>query len=489
MEKVEEALALKRELFPTWFPLPFCEKHREMESFFRDSPAGSFSLIVAPRGHGKTSFLTVAEVLLQALSPGGARYVVVGGQTAERARGVLWNLRVELEENPRLRARFRFSIKKPWNASSLTLKVHRPFRSGQERRRERRNPRERGGGRTVRIAALGLRQNWRGLLARGERPDLIILDDVEKSENVRNPRLVNERVESVFRDIFPALAPNGRLFWLGNLFSRRAALTRLFEGGENFPLVRRFRFDSEDSSGNSVWPARFPKEKLEELRRFLGSARYAAEYLNVPSDEGVFVRPEDVRYYDEAETRGKALDVAGFYDPSATSTEESDYQAFVTLGKWSDEEGGVVYYVLDAFLKKCRLDDAVASICARAKERLYAFLGVETNVLGEWVAREFARASARFGAAIPWRGVNHSGKEKRGRILSLAPLIERGAIRFLRNQTEQRLLIEQIVHYGAPGGHDDGPDALAGCLALYEAPKKAVPAIHFTYARGGARAP
>ena len=328
---------------------------------------------------------------------------------------------------------------------------------------------------SVTILALGVRQSWRGLIRGGARPDFIVFDDVEKSGDIRNPRIVQERMEFFLRDVRPAMEKGGKMFLVGNLFSRRSAMTRFFEDSLQYPHLRRFRFDAEDSEGNPVWPDKYSKEDLQNWRRDLGEARFNAEYMNCPSDEGTMVKPEDIKYYSRDEISLKKMEIAGFYDPSATSTENSDYQAFITVGRVKDEKNeNFIYYVLDAFVKRCKLDDAIASVYQRAKEWTYNLIGAETNVLKEWLEGEFRRAEGAFKFPLPWRGVRNTG-EKRERIRRLAPLIERGALRFLRGAEggDTPLLVEQILFSGSPGVHDDAPDALAGVMEMWAAEDKA----------------
>ena len=165
------------------------------------------------------------------------------------------------------------------------------------------------------------------------------------------------------------------------------------------------------------------------------------------------------------------MEIRGFYDPSATGGETSDCQAFVTVGRVKTERGPV-YYVLDAFVKKCKLEEAVAAIYERAKIHVYALVGVEQNVLKDWLGDAIARAANTFSFRIPWRGENHLVRSKDTRIRALAPLIEAGAIKFKR---DQKALLEQLLYYNTPGMHDDAPDALAACIALWEDEEKKKP--------------
>ena len=61
-----------------------------------------------------------------------------------------------------------------------------------------------------------------------------------------------------------------------------------------------------------------------------------------------------------------------------------------------------------------------------------------------------------------------SVEAKETRVASLSPLLERAKIRFIRGHSDQEKLIEQLLYFPSRTLHDDGPDALAGAVALVQ---------------------
>ena len=212
----------------------------------------------------------------------------------------------------------------------------------------------------------------------------------------------------------------------------------------------------------------------------IGKAAYDAEYLNLPSDDGNLVSWDDIRYYEESEIAGDVpnMEIAGFFDPSATGTETSDCQGIVAVGRIA-RDGKLIHYVLDTFIKKAKLDEAVRVVYEKAKKFPRAVFGVETNVFSDWLKKEFDTRANETKRAVSWKPVKHHGKSKQERIRWLAPLIERGEIRFLKTQED---LLHQLAYFGDPGVHDDGADALAGCFEVFarEPEKKSEPMVFFT---------
>ena len=74
---------------------------------------------------------------------------------------------------------------------------------------------------------------------------------------------------------------------------------------------------------------------------------------------------------------------------------------------------------------------------------------------------QLAKESARQGIYLPIQGVR-SAEDKTIRVSALQPDVKNGYLRF---GPDQRLLIEQLAQFPL-GAHDDGPDALAGAMAL-----------------------
>ncbi|MEK7211532.1 MAG: hypothetical protein AAB731_02780, partial [Patescibacteria group bacterium] len=117
-DRAAAALRWKREKIPGWIDAPYADVHHELQSFLDETPDGSFSLVAAPRGHGKTSIVTVGEVLRRAFE-GEARFIVIGGQCADRARETLRDIRGAIEDNPAFEGMYKKG--KPWSGRELTL--------------------------------------------------------------------------------------------------------------------------------------------------------------------------------------------------------------------------------------------------------------------------------------------------------------------------------------------------------------------------------
>jgi predicted phage terminase large subunit-like protein len=160
----------------------------------------------------------------------------------------------------------------------------------------------------------------------------------------------------------------------------------------------------------------------------------------------------------------RALIVTGAFDPSIEVGANADYKAIITVGlDWQS----MVIYVLDAYIKRASLDQAVAAVFHRCEAYGTVAFGVETNLFQKLLLREFRRAEEERKRFLPIREIDNK-VAKETRISRLSPYVERGLIRFQKGQGDQDLLVEQLLYFPSKTVHDDGPDALEMAVRLAE---------------------
>lgn len=401
-----------------------------------------------PREFAKSTIVSFGYVLHQ-ICFALRHFIILGSDTEDLASDLTGYIYLELLYNERLKTDFGEMVRDGWAVDDfVTLN-------------------------DVRLKARGRGQRLRGLKHKQWRPDLIILDDLENDLNSRNPDQVRKVLDWVKRAVYPAIADNGSLLWIGTILARKSALFIAIHSAEE-PYchwqreLRRALYEEAGPDGKtrmvSLWPAKHPVEKLLRQKKLMGSLAFNTEKQNDPmNEEGVFQEPW-IRYYHPEDLRGKHLVVAGFFDPSVEANATSDYKAIITVG-WERRE--MIYYVLDAYIRKASIDAALAAAYARHEQWGYWQFGVEDNVFQKLLLREFDRAARERGYHLPLKGVT-STLNKETRISGLSPLVERGQIRFCRGQGNQDLLIEQLLYFPSKTVNDDGPDALREAVQLLQ---------------------
>lgn len=132
----------------------------------------------------------------------------------------------------------------------------------------------------------------RGQKIRGLHPDLIVLDDVEDDVQAKDRKRVDALLNWLWEVLYPAMVPEtaggSTLIVIGTLLARKSMLARLLDKNEHphvLGTVRRALMTDEHGREYSLWPARFPVEKLKRKKRDMGSRRFNKEYQNDPRDE------------------------------------------------------------------------------------------------------------------------------------------------------------------------------------------------------------
>lgn len=495
----ESIEAFARLYLSAHFVLPPSRMHREMFAALLNatSTRGIRSAIAAPRGHAKTTVISVAYVLWCACY-GHEPFIVLVSNTGDQAEDLLTAVKHELESNERILSDF--------------PRVAEPFdRRPQPTRWRRREIITRSG---VKILALGAGQKIRGRKHRENRPTLIIADDIENEEEVRSADQRENKLAWFQKALLKAgVAARTNVIIVGTILHYDSLLARLIgseSGNTEFPgwsvaryqavesfaeradlwarweaiFATREEFDGatgldaalafytanqvELEKGTKVlWPERESYLQLMELRIKEGRASFDSEKQNEPVDpDSCYFREEQFVYWDEkfesdadlCRQLGRGASVYGACDPSLGGGRLRDDTAIITL--LYDRESKV-YYVLDADIKSRKPKEIIDTILQYHKIRRYEGFAMETNQFQVVLAKELKNASMDTKHPLRVKEVNHT-TDKVARIQSLEPLISAGRVRFSRRH---RQLIDQLRQF-PKAAHDDGPDALEMAVAV-----------------------
>ena len=438
---------------------------------------GTRSAIAAPRGHAKSTVMSLQNVLHAALF-GYKRYILLVSDTEAQAVSFLDAIKNELETNERILADFGEQPGKTWKTGSILLS------NG------------------CRIDAVGSGQKLRGRRNYERRPDLILCDDIENDEGVRTAEQRQKTADWFWKAVCKSGDSYTDILVIGTILHHDSLLAGLLENPgfqsrkyravlsdatsplwtdwerlasdltdpdrEKTAHAFYFKHRKEMLAGAKVlWPEKLSYYDLRLMRLTEGDAAFNSEMQNQPIDPAACLfSAQWFRYYNPAEVDFRAADFRfyGYCDPSLGRTASSDYSAIVTLAV--DRNTGLAY-VWDADIQRRHPDRIIADILE--KERLlrretgrgYALFGAETNQFQWFLKEQLARESARQGLYLPIQGVR-STEDKTMRVETLQPDVKNGYILFRRDQT---LLLQQLSQFPL-GAHDDGPDALEGARTL-----------------------
>lgn len=474
---------------PDYFRFEYSRMHLELLDLLQYGAChrGRHLVVAAPRGNAKTTVMLLLQCI-HAICYGYERYIVIVGQKQSESADKVAMLLDELRQNPHLKAVF----------GNLAPGLHMGGRLSFTTANG------------VKVKAISRGQSIRGQQQGGNRPTLMILDDVETLEEVQNPELREATWTWLNRDILPAGQVDGstNITVIGTCLHDDALLPRLLnqpgwvtrryrsiesyatqdelwaqwqllltdlEDPERETTADRFFYEHHEAmlDGTAVlWPEVEPYDVLMRQRVALGTAAFNAEKQNEPFDpEACIFNMADAHrfHWDGPEQRLTNLarhqsitlsqlhTIYAFWDPTTGEAVNGDYGAIVVAGK--DANG--YHYVLDAWLGQQTIDAQMAACETLYQQWQYSRLYVESNGFQVmlWNMMKDRLESCQDGPRVYKAS---STQNKNMRIAQLQPLVASGQVIF-RDDLDHRL-IEQLSYFPS-ATYDDGPDALAGVIS------------------------
>lgn len=231
--------------------------HKEMFALSENKELKIIS-IMAFRGSGKSTIMNLSYALWSILGIQQKKCVVIISRTKNQAANHFLNLQDELKNNLLLRQDLGpFEIDEVTdNALSLLLPAMK-----------------------ARIFIASSRQSIRGIRHEAQRPDLIILDDVE---DTLAPQENKDNTYKWFNEEILPLGDEGtRIVILGNLISKNSFLMRIKNDIEEKKINGIFKaFHIMDDYGTPLWPSRVPKKEIDNLKNQIPDKKtWEREYL------------------------------------------------------------------------------------------------------------------------------------------------------------------------------------------------------------------
>ena len=333
LEQPENFETFCRLILPHAFTKPFSYFHNEIiEEFMKDED----STVAAPRGHGKSTLIGLGYVLWL-IAYKKKKYIVYTSENHEKSVQFILPIVSEIKNN------------KMYN-----FIYHDNIKAGKddETGKDREDCFDIGS--KLRIQASSFETNMRGLKWYSQRPDLIILDDIENDERVINPILRKKDSNKLNKVVIPALDFEvGRYKYIGTILHHESLLQQKLRA-RNGKIYRACDLDKEGFVIEStiLFPDIFSKEKLEARRREIGSTEFECEYRNNPIDNVASLIKKEwmIKCCDENLSYGED----GKYDIKVQGVDfafsdriTADKSAFVGIGKTEE-----TYTVFQCFTKK-----------------------------------------------------------------------------------------------------------------------------------------
>ncbi len=406
--------------------------------------------VMLPRGYAKTTLTN--GILLWLAVYKEVRFAVMISETADAAKSQLGNIKRQLETNTRLREVYGDLVPPQrqglrWQADCIDLQ------NG------------------VIIQSVGRGGQVRGANEDGQRPDLILLDDVEDKESVSTAEQRAKTLEWYLGDVEPALPRidpecRSRVIALGTLLNAEALLMKFAID----PSWVSITFGAYDNDNELLWAAALDERKIEQKKAMYALQGmlhiFYLEFFNQITVPEIAKFPEAL-YRVVPRARSEFASVALMFDPAISEKKDADFCAFVVVGM---TERGLVH-VLDFYAER--------GMSPRAQVDKYFELhykwkpdihGVETiayqKALVHLLKEEMFREGKKHGSKAYFEitPVGHHTQSKVTRVEGI--LQPRYAAGYITFQQVFPQLKSQLTTW--PNGKKDGPDCLAMGIVLLD---------------------
>ena len=423
---------------PDYIQYASADLHHAMFAITEDESI-KLAVITAFRSSGKSTICSTSYPLWAILGKQQKKFVLLLGQTQQKAQQLLDNVKHVMEPTEILRADLGpfQEERSQWCATALVIS-----RFG------------------AKIMIASAEQSVRGLRHRQYRPDLIIVDDIEDLESVKTKEGRDKTWDWLVGDVFQAGDDRRtKIIVVGNHLHEDSVLKRLEAhiATGNVPGAYR-RFPIVNENGVSLWPARYPDaESIDEKRRGVpDEVTWHREYmLTIISTSERVVQPEWIHYYDELPLGNPRLTAFGI-DLAVSEKASADCTAIVIGYLYGQGDDAKIYILPYPVNERLAFPDQVSRIKALREFHLQKCWDVKIYV--EAVAYQQALVQLLESYRYDVEAVPAKGGDKAARLRFATPYLKEGKVLFPRKGCE--VLIAQLVGFGKEK-HDDLADAFA----------------------------
>lgn len=424
------------------------------------SPDGENDAIAAPRGEAKSTLVSQLFVLWT-LIRGIKHYPVIIMDSIDQAYPMLEAIKAELEFNPRLKHDYPdiCGQGRVWRMGTVVTRNN------------------------IKISVAGSGKKLRGLRHGPYRPDLVVLDDIENDELVRNPEQRDKLQSWLTKTVMPLGEAGGKtdIVYIGTILHYDSVLSRTLDNpmwktarfraivqmpanmklwdqweelirNKQLPEADRFYLENEAAmlQGAIVsWAAR-PLLTLMKIRARDGHDTFDSEYQNDP------VSGEDALFVSCIHFWVNRLNEWIFYgavDPSLGKKNRGRDPSAILVGGFNRYTG--ILDVVEADIRRRLPNLIIEDVIKYQREYGCQVWSIEAVQFQEFLRTVLVERSAKLGVPVPALPVIPLD-DKDLRIQSLQPHMFNELIRV---HPSQQTLIDQLRHY-PKADHDDGPDCL-----------------------------
>lgn len=396
---------------------------------------------IAFRESGKTSIAKLFVVWLIATKK--RKYINLDSFDKENAERILFDVAYEMTNNKRLQADFGVLFSKTRGINDIKQNRINNFVC------------ENG----VRVEAHSTQESVRGRLHLNQRPDCLILDDIETNKT-KDSQAYTKQVADHISEAMAGMSPDGFMLYLGNYITEYGNIQNIFNRAKtdhgirvrNIPVV---------IDGHPAWSSKYAmtdieaeetgKVSIEDKQRQLGSYVFSYEMMNQPVDETLAeFKKEWFQYAKEDDYRHLNILTFIAIDTAVSQKESADFTG-VTINRVSSE--GKRY--VTAYKLKINPMELIEHMFYLWDTYKPEVLGVEETVYLLAVKPFLEEEMRKRNKFMSITALKHGGIKKETRIRGLIPLMESKSVFFVGDCSS----LEEEMRVFPRGMHDDVLDS------------------------------
>lgn len=420
-----------------------------------------FIAICAPRGHSKSTTITI-NYTLAAMLFRNRKYAIIVADTESQASLFLGQIKQILYESREIQELFGLKVTEKgvdFEKDSETDIVVRFADGGR-----------------FKIVAKGAEQKLRGMLWDGQRPDLILIDDLMNEELVANKDRRDKLRRWVYGSLIPCRSEKGIIRFVGTPMNLDDPLESLMpkENDKNTVIEDlkvwsskkkgawrsvKYRAHTQDYS-KLLWPQRKSKQMFMELREdFIEQGIpevYACEYLCNPVDDSIrYFRKNDFLSMTE-EDRKKNKQYYITADLAISERERADYTAILVGGL--DANGQL--HIVNCIRERLSGDEIVATLLSLQKVYNPMAVGIEDTQISKAIGPYLYKAMSESGVYMNLIMLKPHRQDKLQRARSIQARMRASMVKFDKS-ADWWLTFEDECLTFPRAKHDDTVDALS----------------------------
>jgi len=420
-----------------------------------------FVAICAPRGHSKSTTITITYTLATILFR-QRKYVIIVADTETQAALFLGQIKQMLYDSKEIQTLFGLKTNEKGTAfvKDTETDIICSFTDGT----------------SFRVVAKGAEQKLRGMLWNGSRPDLIVIDDLMNEELVANKERRDKLRRWVAGSLIPCRSERGIIRFVGtplnlddpleSLMPRENAKGTVVEdlktwSSKKSGMWRAVKYRAHNSDMTKLlWPQRKSKETFIELREdytLQGIPEiYSCEYLCNPVDDSIrYFRKGDFLPMTE-EDHKKNLTYYITADLAISQKDRADYTAIVVGGM--DSNGQL--HIVNCIRERLAGDEIVSTLLTLQKIYNPIVVGIEDTQVSKSIGPYLNRAMSDTGIYLNTLMLKPHRQDKIQRARSIQARMRASMVKFDKQADWWPQFEDECMTFPR-AKHDDVVDALA----------------------------